>query len=342
MFKSLLVVLFCLGLVASIDVSRFDTAEITEDDMIELFGLWLNFEAPNFVEASNERYEIFRENLASIIVHNRDSRNTWKRGINRYTGLAFSELRGSAFMESQNCSATNTESALGLMDIPSTFDWRTQGVVSKVKNQGNCGSCWTFSTTGALEANWAIYKKSTKPPLLSEQQLVDCAQDFNNHGCNGGLPSQAFEYIKHVGGLETETDYPYTAKDGECVFDVSKAAADAYYGSHNITSGDEDAILEAVATNGPVSIAYDVTDDFMSYKSGVYVGKTCGNVTSTVNHAVLVVGYGHDSATNLDYWVVKNSWGTSWGENGYFRIQRGVNMCGLAVCAAYPQIKSTA
>ena len=317
MLKFFIVALLCFGLVASsgIDVSKYDTVEITEDDMIELFGLWLTFEAPKHFEATNERYEIFRENLAGIIVHNRNSRNTWKRGINRFTGLTFDELKGTAIMDPQNCSATNTVSALGLTDLPTTFDWRTEGVVSKVKDQGQCGSCWTFSTTGAVEANWAIYKKST-PPLLAEQQLVDCAQDFGNHGCNGGLPSQAFEYIKSVGGLETETDYPYTAKDGTCAFDVNKVAADVYYGSHNITSGDEDALLEAVATVGPVSIAFDVTDDFVKYTSGVYVGTTCGNTTGTVNHAVLVVGWGHDPASGLDYWVVKNSWGTGWGENG--------------------------
>jgi cathepsin H len=249
------------------------------------------------------------------------------------------ELEGSAIMEGQNCSATNGISATGLPKYPVYFDWRQSGVVTPVKDQGNCGSCWTFSTTGAVESNWAIYT-GMSPPLLSEQQLVDCAGAFNNHGCDGGLPSQAFEYIQYAGGIETEADYPYHAVDQTCTFDTTKEAAHVSEGSVNITSGDENALLESLFTVGPVSVAFEVVDDFMDYAGGVYVGKTCQASAQTVNHAVLAVGFGTDSASGLDYWIVKNSWGTTFGEEGYFRIQRGVNMCGIAICAAYPNVRS--
>ncbi|CAB1323193.1 unnamed protein product [Coregonus sp. 'balchen'] len=188
---------------------------------------------------------------------------------------------------------------------PDSVDWRKKGhYVTDVKNQGPCGSCWTFSTTGCLESVTAI--ATGKLLQLSEQQLVDCAQAFNNHGCKG----QAFEYIKYNKGLMTEDDYPYTA----------------HY--------DEMGMLDAVARYNPVSLAYEVTSDFMHYDGGVYTSMECHNTTDTVNHAVLAVGYGEEKGT--PYWIVKNSWGSSWGMKGYFFIERGKNMCGLAACSSYP------
>jgi len=340
MFKLTVLVLLYLSItdLALVDVSKFNDIDVTEEDMEELFGLYLT-QVPFHLEPTVERYEYFRSKVLSIISHNRDPMNTWKRTITKFTGLTMKELEGSAIMESQNCSATNGISARNFPVYPVYFDWRGSGVVTPVKDQGNCGSCWTFSTTGAVESNWAIYT-GMSPPLLSEQQLVDCAGDFNNHGCNGGLPSQAFQYIQFAGGIETEADYPYLAIDQNCSFDSSKEAAHVYDGSVNITSGDETALLESLFTVGPVSVAFEVVGDFMDYYGGVYVGKTCQSLAQTVNHAVLAVGFGTDSTSGLDYWLVKNSWGTTWGEEGYFRIQRGVNMCGIAVCASYPNIKS--
>lgn len=340
MNKSSVIVLLCLALaVSSMDLSRFERAPISEEDVEQLFGLYLVHKAPFQIEPSVERYNYFKSRVMSIINHNRDPTKTFKRTITKFTGLTLDELKGVAIMESQNCSATATEApSEGFTAFPDYFDWRKAGVVSKVKNQGNCGSCWTFSTTGAVESHWALFK-GVKPPLLSEQQLVDCAGDFNNHGCNGGLPSQAFQYIQAAGGLESEDSYPYKAVDQKCSFDLTQVVSTVQYGSYNVSSGDEQGLQESLFTHGPVSIAYEVTDDFMDYDSGVYVGKTCHQDTQHVNHAVLAVGFGHDKAKNIDYWIVKNSWGTTWGEEGYFRIQRGVNMCGLAVCASYPQMR---
>lgn len=169
---------------------------------------------------------------------------------------------------------------------------------------------------------------------LSEQQLVDCAGAFDNNGCDGGLPSHAFEYIQHAGGISTEKSYPYFAKDHNCTVDSATFELDVKGGSVNITEGDEVELQAAVYEHGPVSVCFEVVDGFSAYKTGVYTSKTCKNSTQDVNHAVLAVGYG--SEDGMDYWLVKNSWGPDWGDKGYFKIERGNNMCGIAVCNSYP------
>lgn len=222
-------------------------------------------------------------------------------------------------------------------DIPDAHDWREHGGVSPVKNQGHCGSCWTFSTVGALEAHTLVKYQDFTP--LAEQQLVDCADAFDNHGCNGGLPSHAFEYVMSAGGISTETDYPYysgeTGNANNCTVDPATFAIEVTGGAVNITEEDEDSMKAALFQNGPVSIAFQVVDGFRDYLSGVYTSDTCKNGTGDVNHAVLAVGYGTED--DKMYWIVKNSWGENWGDKGFFKIERGVNMCGVAMCNSYPE-----
>ena len=144
-------------------------------------------------------------------------------------------------MAPQTCSATNkfkVDPSAKLRSIPTAYEWQSYGVVTAVKDQGECGSCWTFSTVGAMESHWNILGKG-RNTTFSEQQLVDCAGDFDNNGCEGGLPSHAFEYIRHAGGIETELTYPYTGRDGKCVFRKNIAVGYARFGSYNITQGDE-------------------------------------------------------------------------------------------------------
>uniref|UniRef100_A0A8C9NGW3 Cathepsin H n=1 Tax=Serinus canaria TaxID=9135 RepID=A0A8C9NGW3_SERCA len=232
----------------------------------------------------------------------------------------------------QNCSATKGNFLRSSGPHPDSIDWRKKGnFVTPVKNQGACGSCWTFSTTGCLESAIAI--ATGKLLSLAEQQLVDCAQAFNNHGCSGGLPSQAFEYILYNKGLMGEDSYPYRAKNGTCKFQPEKAIA-FVKDVINITQYDEDGMVEAVGKHNPVSFAFEVTSDFMHYRKGVYSNPRCEHTPDKVNHAVLAVGYGEEDGT--PYWIVKNSWGRLWGMQGYFLIERGKNMCGLAACASYP------
>ncbi|KAJ8003288.1 hypothetical protein DPEC_G00167870 [Dallia pectoralis] len=297
------------------------------------FKLWMSqFGKTYDIDEYYHRLQIFFENKGKIDHHNKGN-HKFTMGLNQFSDLTFDEFRRSFLLtEPQNCSATKGNHVSSDGPYPDSVDWRTKGnYVTDVKNQGPCGSCWTFSTTGCLESVTAI---ATKKLLhLSEQQLVDCAQAFNNHGCNGGLPSQAFEYIKYNKGLMTEDDYPYTAHDGTCKFKADLAAA-FVKDVINITKYDEMDMLDAVARHNPVSFAYEVTSDFMHYQSGVYTSTVCHNTTDTVNHAVLAVGYGNEKG--LAYWIVKNSWGTNWGMKGYFFIERGKNMCGLAACSSYP------
>jgi cathepsin H len=172
--------------------------------------------------------------------------------------------------------------------------------------------------------------------LLSEQQLVDCAGAFNNFGCGGGLPSQAFEYIRYNGGIDTEDSYPYAAKDDKCEYHPNTVGAKVW-DVVNITEGAETQLKHAVATMRPVSVAFEVVNDFRLYNGGVYTSSVCHTSPQTVNHAVLAVGYGEDE-NGTPYWIIKNSWGEDWGLNGYFHMEMGKNMCGVSTCASYPVV----
>jgi cathepsin H len=209
---------------------------------------------------------------------------------------------------------------------------RIASTPTQVKNQAHCGSCWTFSTSGCLESH--VYLKTGHMPNISEQQLVDCAGAFNNNGCNGGLPSQAYEYIMYAGGIDSEDAYPYEAKTGPACMYKQGGTVAKVIGVVNITQGDEDELVDAVGTVGPVSIAFQVSEDFRFYNGGVYDG-VCKDKPEDVNHAVVAVGFG-TTDDGEPFWTVRNSWGAGWGEAGHFRIARGVNKCGIVDCASYP------
>ena len=211
---------------------------------------------------------------------------------------------------------------------------------ARVPSLTSCFVCsclpWLVTATSKLSA---VLSLSLCPSHNVATQLVDCAGGFNNFGCNGGLPSQAFEYLKYAGGHDTEDVYPYTAKDGKCSFDGRGVAHVTQI--NNITAYDEDELMQAVGSAGPVSIAFQVAKDFRFYDKGVYDG-VCDSAPSSVNHAVVAVGYGRTKSVlpwkGQEYFIVRNSWGASWGVDGYFLIKRGVNKCGLADCASFPTV----
>ena len=229
-----------------------------------------------------KRFDIFKDTVKRIAEHNSNPDRSWSMGIGKFSDITDEEFFEKYGLNAdQDCSATEHNILLlpKYEDYPTNYDWREQkdNPVTPVKNQGKCGSCWTFSTTGAMESHWCLYHNKTVVSL-AEQQLVDCAQDFDNHGCNGGLPSHAFEYINHVGGIEGEQTYPYKAQDGVCNFEKSRTIADTQ-GSVNITRGDEVELRNALHDKGPISVSFEVMSGFKDYKSGVYTHDDCGTTT---------------------------------------------------------------
>jgi cathepsin F len=212
----------------------------------------------------------------------------------------------------------NVAPLLDATAAPDAVDWRTKGAVTPVKNQGQCGSCWSFSTTGNIEGQWFLKKGSLVS--LSEQNLVDC--DTVDQGCNGGLPSNAYQFITKQGGIDTEASYPYKAVGGKCAF--SKSNIGATVSNWTALSQDETQLAAWLAANGPISIGINAMW-MQFYMGGVSNPLYCN--PKSLDHGVLIVGYGTQGTT--DYWIIKNSWGATWGEQGYYRIVRGKGKCGL-------------
>ena len=220
--------------------------------------------------------------------------------------------------------------------MPAAVDWTTQNAVTPVKNQGSCGSCWAFATTGAIEGIVAIRNRTLLS--LSEQQLVDC--DKTSSGCEGGWPDRAFAYVNTNNGLCTEAAYPYTAQDGACRSNSCvESPLTSITGYYDVPArNDDDALMRAVAQQ-PVSVAVNANAAFQYYASGVFTAPCSGSI----NHAVLIVGYGI-TQTQVPYWKIKNSWGTAWGEAGYIRLLRndsingGAGLCGVNLYPSYPTL----
>jgi len=212
-----------------------------------------------------------------------------------------------------------------------TVDWVSKGAVTGIKNQGQCGSCWSFSTTGSVEG--VHFLSTGKLVSLSEQNLVDCSTSEGNDGCNGGLMDYAFQYIIKNHGIDTEASYTYSATGpNACRFKAADVGA-TISSYRDVASGNE-ADLATAVDKQPVSVAIDASHtSFQLYSSGVYYEPACSS--SQLDHGVLAVGYGTDGSS--DFWYVKNSWGTSWGQSGYIWMSRNRNNnCGIATAASYP------
>lgn len=227
---------------------------------------------------------------------------------------------------------------LAYTSLPKSIDWRTKGAVSEVEDQGDCGSCWAFSVAGALEGQH--FRKTGVLVQLSPQNLVDCINPKSDacEKCRGQPRHEAMDYIKRNGGIDTEKTYPYRAVGGSCKYRARNSGA-TLRTYKNLPEGNERSLQQAIANIGPISVCVDAShDSFQQYSGGIYYEPKCGSHDDDLTHAVLAVGYGTDKH-GRDYYIIKNSWGTDWGEKGYMRLARNrKNHCGVATDATYPTI----
>ena len=309
------------------------------------FAEWREVHRPApYADAVEEehRFRAWLGNLERVRAHNAGD-HSYTLGMNAFADLSPEEfvrgVVGTAKISPRRAEPTadgTTATSVVAALLPPAVDWRANGAVTEVKNQAQCGSCWAFATTGAVEGVNAIY--SGELVSLSEQELLDCDRE-NEFGCEGGNIDFAFEWIVSNSGITTEADYAYLAVDEAC--DVETRDRDHVVtidGLRDVPAGDETALQAALAEQ-PVAVAIQANQmEFQLYQGGVFDNPVCG---SSLDHGVLAVGYGKDESTGALYWLVKNSWGPAWGEDGYIRIARNVpgrpdGLCGIALAATRP------
>jgi len=307
------------------------SAAVPESVYQDAFVSWMQKFGKSYApEEFFYRYDTFKANYDFVEKHNAGN-YTWTVELNKFADLSIGEFKNIYLGYKPELSRTQNHISLYDMKVgayPSgSIDWVAKGAVTGIKDQGQCGSCWAFSTTGSVEGIVQItYNHLTS---LSEQELVDCAGSFGNQGCNGGLMDNAFKYVER-NGLCTEAAYPYTGRDGTCKSSSCTASANSKILGYKDVTHTENALGASVDAQ-PVSIAIEADQSgFQLYKSGVFCG-VCGQ---NLDHGVLLVGYG--TASGNDYWKVKNSWGTSWGEQGYIQMCRNKNECGISDSPSFP------
>jgi len=323
----------CIALLAVLVPAAMAANVQTKLDVDASWTAWKLKYQKNYLGAEEEtmRKAIFEKNVAYINKHNSQG-HAYTLGMNQFGDLTNAEFQ-SMYLRPFKRAANRTTPVHELTNVaaPDSVDWRSKGYVTPIKDQGQCGSCWSFSSTGSIEG--AHFKATGKLVSFSEQNLVDCSTKQGNQGCNGGLMDYAFEYVISNKGLDTESSYPYTARDGTCKYNPANSGG-TISSYKDVQAGSESALQDAVANIGPISVAIDAShNSFQFYKTGVYNEPLCSS--KNLDHGVLAVGYGTESGK--DYWIVKNSWGTSWGSQGYILMSRNKrNQCGIATAASYP------
>eukprot|EP01094_Clydonella_sp_ATCC50884_P028884 TRINITY_DN8820_c0_g1_i5.p1 TRINITY_DN8820_c0_g1~~TRINITY_DN8820_c0_g1_i5.p1 ORF type:complete len:543 (-),score=133.95 TRINITY_DN8820_c0_g1_i5:33-1661(-) len=322
-------------------LNRLTQRESSDLDRFRAFATHFTKEYGSSLEVL-ERFGNWRDAVDLIHLHNTYTASTYSLGMNHFGDWSHDEFI-SVMLPRKGVPEKNTATLshdVSGQDLPSSVDWRDKGAVTMVKDQGACGSCWTFGTTGSLEGMYQI--KTGRLVSLSEQQIVDCAWGYDfgqgpNMGCGGGFASGAFQWIIDNGGIATESSYPYLMQNAWCKDAIkdSRVRVRTYV---NVTQGSEQALTDAVASAGPTAVAIDASHpSFRFYQSGVYYEPACKNGLDDLDHEVLAVGYGTEGGQ--DYFLVKNSWSTYWGDQGYIKMSRNrSNNCGIATQATYPKV----
>lgn len=349
-----LFIVCCYGRLTLSMVSDYLDHDFKEKSIAEN---WQTFKAKSGAaftsdEEENDRMGVFAENYARIISHNAEMRTRAKNegkndtdytlGVNEFSTLTDDEFKKIHIHELPLRSPTELEEVEKHVDVedhsdnrtraglPSSFNWCNKNGCTAVKNQGNCGGCWAFSITGAIEG--ALLAKTGQLKSLSEQQLIDCThtRQYATYGCHGGWPDSGFRYVQ-TNPLADSRSYPYQARETSCQARRGNVKIRSY---GMIRQNDEEHLRSVVVNYGPVAIAMDASLwSFRYYSGGIYSDRSCNKYSQ--NHAVLVVGYG--SQNGQDYWLIKNSWGAGWGERGYFKLARNRNnMCAVGTYGAYP------
>lgn len=266
---------------------------------------------------------------------------SWTLENNKFGNIEYNlfKKRNGYYHSSEYYPVFDTEfSNMLYQHLPDNYDWRTKGVVGDIKDQGQCGSCWAFSAISSLESQLSILTNINY--ILSEQEIVDCVKNIDTccDGCNGG---EMYAVYKYLSGTEDELNenYPYTATDGSCKALKSSVPYNVS-GYKSIIPNNEHILKYYLFNIGPISVGVNANRDWQLYKNGIYDPDTenCPNSNGDIDHGVVIVGYGSDNG--LDYWIIRNSWGKDWGENGYIRISRGKNTCGVANSPLFPTINT--
>ena len=314
------------------------------------FSRWMMDNDVRYVNPTerNARYELWNGRQKKVISHNAGN-SSWEASVNSFSD------RSAAGLKSRN----GYIGSIGdkKKERVDSIDWRMHGIVNKIKNQEQCGSCWAFSAIASLEGQYALHHNLTS---FSEQDLVDCVKNVDSRvgpccdGCEGGLMSAAFAYLmgNQKGGDDLETNYPYLALDGSCSWSGDGPSLSKIIRQINLPLGSQSALEEAVSTVGPISVGVDANDDWQMYSDGVYIPDPdnggCSSDPADLDHGVAVVGYntdtfdvGHANKT-LSYWIIRNSWGTDWGIDGYMYLSKDAhNACGVANYATYPVVATS-
>jgi len=324
--------------------SQLDKTDLTTTaGGMKLFKAWqakhgITYSSP---QEESEGFQNFMQRAINIQKHRsgfKTGKHTHNQALNKFSAMSFDKFTSTKLGLKQNANRVKNVSPVPdstgrtkRATLPPSLNYTAQGYVTPVKDQGECGCCWSFGTTGVLEG--AYFKKNAKLQSFSEEMLVECVPDLI--GCDGGDSADAVIWVGQVGGLPAEASYPYVAGNGNYGNCVQGTIANVkMLPTYNDIATDDTQLLNALVTYGPISVSVAVGDPFMSYMSGVMDPTVA--CSAPINHAVLLVGYGTDAASKLPYWLIKNSWSTDWGENGYFRLRRDItDSCGINENAIY-------